>query len=396
MLRRWSWALALGVSITLSFGLSVLWRLQSRVSLPMETASFAGPTAASEPGIGWPPTCTPTPSPEAMVMDAQQCRELGQELSRRVLPVRLDEAWIWRRLKLVQSCPWVHNASALGRYREQLGRCCNASANLVLSRENTPLGSRIVCDGQPAKRLLVREELLEILPQGSPFQGAPYECCAVVGNGGILRHSSCGPEIDRAQFVVRFNLPPPGFAADVGTKSSVVTMNPSILHVRFRGLSRRRRPFAEAVGAHGAALLLVPAFSFAAYTAISFQALYTLEDFGSPARALFMNPEYLARLDGHWRRRGLRAKRLSSGFMLVSAALEMCRHLILYGFWPFPSDPQGRPLPHHYYDDQPPKPGVHAMPEEFTRYLGMHRQGALRLHLGRCQAAAHNGAQSGV
>ncbi|XP_044856002.1 alpha-2,8-sialyltransferase 8F-like isoform X2 [Mauremys mutica] len=367
MLRRWSWALALGVSITLSFGLSVLWRLQSRVSLPMETASFAGPTAASEPGIGWPPTCTPTPSPEAMVMDAQQCRELGQELSRRVLPVR-----------------------------EQLGRCCNASANLVLSRENTPLGSRIVCDGQPAKRLLVREELLEILPQGSPFQGAPYECCAVVGNGGILRHSSCGPEIDRAQFVVRFNLPPPGFAADVGTKSSVVTMNPSILHVRFRGLSRRRRPFAEAVGAHGAALLLVPAFSFAAYTAISFQALYTLEDFGSPARALFMNPEYLARLDGHWRRRGLRAKRLSSGFMLVSAALEMCRHLILYGFWPFPSDPQGRPLPHHYYDDQPPKPGVHAMPEEFTRYLGMHRQGALRLHLGRCQAAAHNGAQSGV
>ncbi|XP_044856007.1 alpha-2,8-sialyltransferase 8F-like [Mauremys mutica] len=363
MLRRWSWALALGVSITLSFGLSVLWRIQS---------------------------------PEAPVMGAEQCRAPEQNWSTGSLPARREQGWILRQLKLVQSCPWVHNASALGQYREQLGRCCNASADLVLTHNNTRLGSQILYDAQQGKKHPVKEELLEVLPQGSPFQDAPYECCAVVGNGGILRNSSCGPEIDRAQFVVRFNLPPPGFAADVGTKSSVVTMNPSILHVRFRGLSRRRRPFAEAVGAHGSALLLVPAFSFAAYTAISFQALYTLEDFGSPARALFMNPEYLARLDGHWRRRGLRPKRLSSGFMLVSAALEMCRHLTLYGFWPFPSDPQGRPLPHHYYDDQPPKPGFHAMPEEFIRYLGMHRQGALRLHLGRCQAAAHNGAQSGV
>uniref|UniRef100_A0A674IC23 ST8 alpha-N-acetyl-neuraminide alpha-2,8-sialyltransferase 6 n=1 Tax=Terrapene triunguis TaxID=2587831 RepID=A0A674IC23_9SAUR len=308
-----------------------------------------------------------------------------------------------RQLKLVQSCPWAHNASALGQYRypppqcpapllplppplcplpppmlpqmppslplhalpqpplssalcclrlphpaaphpspphrEQLRGCCNASAKLVLTRDNTPLGSQIVYDGEPAKKYPVKEELLEMLPQG-----APYECCAVVGNGGILRNSSCGPEIDRAQFVIRFNLPPMDFADDVGTKSSIVTMNPSILHARFRGLSRWRRPFAEAVGTYGAPLLLIPAFSFAAYTAVSSQALYTLEDFGSPARAVFMNPEYLAGLDGHWRSRGLRVNRLSSGFMLVSAALELCQHLTLYGFWPFPTDPEGQPL----------------------------------------------------
>ncbi|XP_065273403.1 alpha-2,8-sialyltransferase 8E-like [Emys orbicularis] len=288
MRRRQSWVLALAVGIALSFSLSVLWRLQSCVPPPVETASFAGPTAASEPGIGWPTACTPKPSPEATGMDTEQCRELGQELSQRVLP-------------------------------------------------------------------------------GSPFQGAPYDSCAVVGNGGILHNSGCGPEIDRAQFVIRFG-----------------------------ALRRWRRSFAEAMGTYGAPLLLIPAFSFIGFTAVSSQALYTLEDFGSPARAVFMNPEYLAGLDGHWHRRGLRAKRLSSGFMLVNAALELCQHLTLYGFWPFPTDPEGRPLSHHYYDNQPSKPGVHAMPNEFTRYLGMHLQGALRLHLGRCQEGPAGGcAQQG-
>ncbi|XP_030398519.1 alpha-2,8-sialyltransferase 8E-like [Gopherus evgoodei] len=356
MLHRQSWVLVLSVSITLSFSLSVLWRLQS---------------------------------PEAPVMGAERCRGLGQNWSAGTLPARQDQGWILSQLKLVQSCPWVHNASALGQYREQLGGCCNASADLVLTHNNTRLGSQIVYDGQPAQKYLVKEELLEILLQGSPFQAAPYECCAVVGGGGILRESGCGPEIDRAQFIIRINppwgWPPEDFANDVGTRSNVVTMNPSVLRDRFGGLGRWRRPFVEAVGAYGAALLLVPAFSFPGNIQVSFQALYTLQDFDSPARTVFMNPEYLARLDGHWHRRGLRANRLSSGFMLVNAALEMCRHLTLYGFWPFPSDPEGRPLPHHYYDNQPPKRGVHAMPEEFTRYLGMHLQGVLRLHLGWCR-----------
>ncbi|XP_065426112.1 alpha-2,8-sialyltransferase 8E-like isoform X6 [Chrysemys picta bellii] len=354
MLRRRSRTLVLSVSI--SFSISVLWRLQSRVS-QLKIVLAASKGARQDPKH---PCRTMdqnrSPIPEDPVMGAEQCQGLLQNWSAGTLPAR-----------------------------EQLGGCCNASADLVLTQNNTQLGSQIVYDAQRDKKHPVKEELLEMLPQVSPFQGAPYECCAVVGNGGILHNSGCGPEIDRAQFVIRFNLPPMDNADDVGTKSSVVTMNPSILHARFRGLSRWRRPFAEVVGAYGAPLLLIPAFSYVGQSTVSFQALYTLEDFGSPARAVFMNPEYLARLDGHWRPRGLRAKRLSSGFMLVSAALELCQHLTLYGFWPFPTDPEGRPLLHHYYDNQPPKPGAHAMPDEFTRYLGMHMQGALRLHLGRCR-----------
>ncbi|XP_005312181.1 alpha-2,8-sialyltransferase 8F-like [Chrysemys picta bellii] len=364
MLQRQSWALVLGMSI--SFSISELWSLQS---------------------------------PKALVMGAERCPELVQNCSTGTLPPRPDQDWILRQLKL-QGYPWTYNASALGQYREQLGACCNASADLVLTQNNTQNGSQIVYDGEPDKKYLVDEKLWEMLPQVSPFQDAPYNTCAVVGGGGILQNSSCGPEIDRAQFVIRINppwgSPPMNFIDDVGNKSNIVTMNPSVLRDRFGGLRNQHQNFTEVVGAYGAPLLLIPAFSFAGNSNISFQALYILKNFSSPVRTFFMNPEYLAGLDRHWRCRGLCAKRLSSGFMLLNAALELCQHLTLYGFWPFSTDPEGRLLPEHYYDNQPPKPGIHAMSDEFTRYLGMHLQGALRLHLGRCQEGPAGGrAQQG-
>ncbi|XP_067390619.1 alpha-N-acetylneuraminide alpha-2,8-sialyltransferase-like isoform X2 [Emydura macquarii macquarii] len=378
MFQRRSWVLALCVCFTLSFIFSWLWSLVSHHKAASTASNGMGPEPTHP---CWPMARKRKPIPKA----TELCWELMRNPSTEADPKRVDKDWIIRQFKLVQSCPWMHNASALGHYREQLGRCCNASARLVLTQENTLLGSWIILDGQQTKKLKVQEDLLEILPQGSPFQDPPYECCAVVGNGGILRNSSCGPEIDRAQVVIRFNLPPLGFADDVGTKSSIITLNPSVLQSRFWGLTRRRRSFAEAVGAYGAPQLLIPALSYAGHSELAFRALYTLEDFNSPARALFMNPEYLVGLDRHWRRHGLHAKRLSSGFMLVSAALELCQHVTLYGFWPFPQGPDGWFLPHHYYDDQSAKLGVHAMPEEFTHYRAMHLQGALRLHLGRCQ-----------
>nr|XP_014432282.1 alpha-2,8-sialyltransferase 8E-like [Pelodiscus sinensis] len=344
VLLRCRWVLALCVAVTVSFSLSVMWRLQSHSPLPVESPSFAGTVAASEPGIRWPcslPARVGNSSPDALVMDATQCQALGRNLTKGAFPVRSDKGWPLRQLQLLQSCPWAHNASVLDQYREELGRCCNASANLVLTFNNTLLGSHIIYDGQQAKKLQVKEELQEMLPQDSPFHNAPYERCAVVGSGGILRNSSCGSEIDHAQFIIRFNMPPLGFAEDVGTKSSAVTMNPSILHARFRSLNHHRGPFVEAVGAYRAPLLLIPAFSFTGYMQVSLRAFYALQEFHSPTHVLFMNPKYLAGLDRGWRS--------------------------------------------HYYDNRLPTPNVHNMPDEFIRYLGLHLQGALRLHVGRCR-----------
>ncbi|PKU30640.1 alpha- -sialyltransferase 8f-like isoform x1 [Limosa lapponica baueri] len=229
----------------------------------------------------------------------------------------------------------------------ELGRCCNASAWLPVTRDNTPLGSKIVYDGYRSKSFKVSSGLLEILP--------------------------------------RFNLPFVDFPEDVGRKSSIVTVNPSILQERFRGLNGRRLPFVEAAASYGKTWFFIPAFSYPGNSEASYQALYALQDSASQSRVFFFHPQYLSALSKYWQERGFRTCRLSSGFMLVSAALELCHRVTLYGFWPFPLHPDGHPLPHHYYDNVLPKPRIHSMAEEFTYYVGLHFGGVLRLQLGRCR-----------
>lgn len=99
---------------------------------------------------------------------------------------------------------------------------------------------------------------------------------------------------------------------------------------------------------------------------------------------LFFNPSYLHTLRQFWFGRDLRAVRLSTGFMLISSALELCEDVHLYGFWPFSTDLQQRPVNYHYYDKSQPNRAVHAMPEEFLRLLQLHSQGVLTLHLQSC------------
>lgn len=147
----------------------------------------------------------------------------------------------------------------------------------------------------------------------------------------------------------------------------------------------RRRPFVESLRTYGDSMLLMPAFSYGFNTPIAMRAFYTIEDFGSPTRLVFLNPDYLQRLAEFWRAQGLRAVRLSSGLMMVSLALEVCAEVHLYGFWPFEAHPQRlHALTNHYYDNVQAKKKIHAMPAEFKLLLQLHDQGVLRLHTGDC------------
>ncbi|XP_075061701.1 alpha-2,8-sialyltransferase 8E-like [Mixophyes fleayi] len=228
-----------------------------------------------------------------------------------------------------------------------------------------------------------RHYITEITEKISPFIGKPFQTCAVVGNGGILVNSSCGEEIDKMDFVFRFNLPPLKIK-DTGAKSDLVSANPSILVKKFQRLYERRKPFIDLVKGYGSAMILLPAFSYAQNTDICFRVLRSIEDYDLQNRVVFFHPEYLINLSAHWKKLGLSVKRMSSGLMLVSAAIELCKKVTLYGFWPFPHDPDGNRVPHHYYDNIKPKPGFHSMPDEFYFYTKMHLKGALYMKVGKC------------
>ncbi|XP_014059515.1 alpha-2,8-sialyltransferase 8E isoform X2 [Salmo salar] len=292
---------------------------------------------------------------------------------------------------------WKKQEDKFRNFRSLLSNRCHGLTKAMVTQANTPLGSKVVYDGEKRKPLQVTPELFSTFAKENPFVNTTWDTCSVVGNGGILANSSCGEKIDSAQFVIRCNLPPleNGYERDVGNKTDLVTANPSILMEKYGGLQERRRPFVESLRSYGDSLMLLPAFSYGHNTPVSLRALYTIQDFDSPSRPVFLNPEYLQSLARFWQGQGLRTVRLSTGLIVASLALELCANVHLYGFWPFNKHPhRHQNLTNHYYDDRQSKKTVHAMPAEFDHLLRLHTQGVLRIHLGECTPTASPGCSS--
>ncbi|KAM4675907.1 alpha-2,8-sialyltransferase 8F-like [Discoglossus pictus] len=289
-----------------------------------------------------------------------------------------------KTVKELQNCPWIPNSQYHNQIRSELQTCCDAFNSLLVTQNNTQTGDIIKYEVDQKRKIQVNGNMYQMLPKTSPFPDKPFKKCAVVGNGGILINSCCGSEIDQADYVIRLNLPQMNNSYDIGTRTDLVTANPSILVERFSRLNERRKPFSDMMKVYGPALILMPAFSFAANTDLSFKAFYTLEDFGSGQKVVYFHPKYLKNLYIHWNNKGLKVRRLSSGLMLVSSALELCEKITLYGFWPFSQDLEGNPIPYHYYDNRLPNYVMHSMPDEFFFYAQMHSQGALQMRIGRC------------
>uniref|UniRef100_A0A8C5MC15 Uncharacterized protein n=1 Tax=Leptobrachium leishanense TaxID=445787 RepID=A0A8C5MC15_9ANUR len=262
--------------------------------------------------------------------------------------------------------------------------CCNAGRYFLVTQENTHIGDNITYETRKDKHIEVTEKIHKMFPKTSLFTDMPIRSCAVVESGGILRNSCCGAEIDRADYIFRCNLAPMNYSDDIGTKTSLVTANPSILIERYSSLMERRKPFMDMIKTYEPAPVLMAAFSFLSVTDLSFRTYYTLKDFGENQTVIFYNPTYLSNIELYWKKKGLVVRRLSSGLMIVSTALEICDKVTLYGFWPFDKDTNGNPIPHHYYDNRPPITGVFSMPDEFFLYSQMHSKGILKLKVGKC------------
>ncbi|XP_029024698.1 alpha-2,8-sialyltransferase 8E isoform X3 [Betta splendens] len=288
----------------------------------------------------------------------------------------------WRNLHM---CRWEQNKEEASNFKMSLSRCCNAPSFLFTTKRNTPAGTKLRYEVDTSGILPITNEVFKMFPDDMPYSKSQYKKCAVIGNGGIIKNSKCGKEIDSADFVFRCNIPPIGdkYSADVGMKTDLVTINPSIITERFQKLEKWRRPFFKVLQNYNSSVVL-PAFYNTRNTDVSFRVKYLLDDFDSQRAVFFFHPQYLLNVQRFWAVQGIRAKRLSSGLMLATAALEMCEEVHLYGFWAFPMNPSGIFITHHYYDNVKPRPGFHAMPNELFNFIHMHTRGILHVHTGPC------------
>ncbi|XP_034564786.1 alpha-2,8-sialyltransferase 8E isoform X4 [Notolabrus celidotus] len=267
-----------------------------------------------------------------------------------LLSGRVKTSELFERWRNLQVCRWEQNKEETSNFKMSLSRCCNAPSFLFTTKRNTPAGTKLRYEVDTSGILPITTEVFKMFPDDMPYSKSQYKKCAVIGNGGIIKNSKCGKEIDSADFVFRCNIPPINekYTADVGTRTDLVTVNPSIITERFQKLEKWRRPFYE-----------------------------VLQNYENSS-------VYLLNVQRFWAVQGVRAKRLSSGLMLVTAALEMCEEVHLYGFWAFPMNPSGIFITHHYYDNVKPRPGFHAMPHEIFNFIHMHTRGIINVHTGQC------------
>lgn len=287
---------------------------------------------------------------------------------------------------LAQRTAWRRNQTSARLFRKQMEDCCNPAYLFAMTKVNSPMGKSLWYDGEFLYSLTIDNSTYSLFPQATPFQ-LPLKKCAVVGNGGILKMSGCGRQIDEANFVMRCNLPPLSseYSRDVGSKTQLVTANPSIIRQRFENLLWSRKKFVDNMKIYNHSYIYMPAFSMKTGTEPSLRVYYTLKDAGANQTVLFANPNFLRNIGKFWKGRGIHAKRLSTGLFLVSAALGLCEEVSIYGFWPFSVNMQGEPISHHYYDNVLPFSGFHAMPEEFLQLWYLHKMGALRMQLDPCE-----------
>ncbi|KAG1960528.1 alpha-2,8-sialyltransferase 8F [Pimephales promelas] len=319
----------------------------------------------------------------AEALQKLRCAKLRRKLTVLKPAKEIDMKSFTQELSDFLNCPYKPNTTEQDMNRIRLQFCCNATGSFILTKHNTAINQSIQYETSRTKTYKMNAALHSMLPEDYPWSGRRLGRCAVVGSSGILKNSSCGREIDSTDFVIRFNLAVIN-DSDVGLKTDLITINPS--QIRYKDMEKNPDPLVERVSVYGNASVIIPAFAYTFCTSVSIKVLKVLQPIRPHQPVVFFSPSYLRSLDRFWKGRGLRETRLSTGFMLISTALELCEHVHVYGFWPFGSDLQDQPIPYHYYDLNRPHPYMHKMPEEFVRLLQLHSQGALTLHLLPCDS----------
>ncbi|KAK7891514.1 hypothetical protein WMY93_023477 [Mugilogobius chulae] len=287
---------------------------------------------------------------------------------------------------------WTFNHTLANLIRKDILRFLDPVRDLSILRGAVSPGDTVhyVLDRHSSTH--ISDTLYRLLPSAPPLRRLHHHSCAIVGNSGILLDSRCGPEIDRHDFVIRCNLAPvEEFSADVGSRTDLVTMNPSVVQRAFGDLQTEewRRRFTHRLKALGDGVLWVPAFMAKGGEERVEWALQLIQEQGLEVRTAVPSLRLLHAVRGYWLTKHVPIKRPSTGLFMYTLATRFCSQLHLYGFWPFPRDPRGAPVKYHYYDrltyQYTSSSSPHTMPLEYRTLRTLHGQGALRLHTGPCE-----------
>ncbi|XP_025896328.1 alpha-2,8-sialyltransferase 8B isoform X2 [Nothoprocta perdicaria] len=240
----------------------------------------------------------------------------------------------------------------------------------------------------------VSQNLYELLPRTSPLKGKQFPTCAIVGNSGVLLRSGCGPEIDAHSFVIRCNLAPvQEYSQDVGTKTDLVTMNPSVIQRAFEDLVNEtwREKLLQRLHSLNGSILWIPAFMAKGGKERVEWVNELILKHHINVRTAYPSLRLLHAVRGYWLTNKVHIKRPTTGLLMYTLATRFCNRIYLYGFWPFPLDQNQNPVKYHYYDSlkygYTSQASPHTMPLEFKALKTLHQQGALKLTVGECDGA---------
>ncbi|XP_035670338.1 alpha-2,8-sialyltransferase 8B-like isoform X1 [Branchiostoma floridae] len=234
-----------------------------------------------------------------------------------------------------------------------------------------------------------------------------YSTCAAVGGSGILIGSGCGAEIDAHDFVIRYNMPQlEKYRDDVGVKVNLSAMdnyalrfinqsliyNPTYITSRYKQYNNSIFFYPKTIyepkkgikGLGSYARLKMFRKNIRAYGHVNITMAYSLRNFKN------ISEQFMRRIIPDF-------DSPTVGLMTYLLALTFCDHLDLYGFYPFMTDPQGKPIHFHYHMDQQPDKfsegqSPHAFVNEYNFMSLLHKRGVVKATVGKCQVGTQGGA----
>ncbi|XP_070559663.1 alpha-2,8-sialyltransferase 8E-like [Ptychodera flava] len=290
---------------------------------------------------------------------------------------------------------WTFDPEEADKLSALLERECNTTELFLTTQTNVHLNDTLKFEAERKSRLNVTSDVFERFPKKMPFASKSFKKCSLVGSSGILLGSKCGQSIDAADFVMRFNLASVrNYSEDVGSKTDLITCNPTILERKYASLDKNgtldfkdymQREYSDS-------LVYMPAFTYFSCKNLSFAVQDALEPLNF--KVVYPHPSHITLVKKFWKARNIKERRTTTGFLLFSGAMSFCEEVHLYGYWPFPNDPDGNPLYYHYFDKDavmlPPeklKKLHHNMHTEFTMLRDLHNKGAIHMHVGKCSSS---------